>query len=183
MNHRIQKETVENLKKGSTEAFEQVFLAYYGKVKNFIAAIIKSDAVAEDITQDIFEKIWINREAIDTQMSFSSYIYTIARNAAFNQLKHQNIRKIFIAENSFHDLEISPEDMIYAEEISLLIEMAVSAMSGQQKRIYQLSRNEGLTNEEIAALLKISKKTVENHLSIVIQKLRKIVSAFLLLIA
>jgi len=171
------------LKEGNPKAFDQIFLAYYSKVRNFIAAIIKSEKDAEDISQDIFEKLWINRAAIDTQKSFNAYIYAIARNAAFNYLKHQNVCKAYVAENSCHDLDISPEDMMYAKEIGLLIEMAVASMSEQQRRIYQLSRNKGFTNDEISALLNISKKTVENQLSIVIQKLRKLISAFLMFVA
>ena len=179
----ISETILKRLKEGNTKAFEQIFLTYYSKVRNFIAAIIKSEKDAEDITQDIFEKLWITHEAIDTQKSLNSYIYTFARNAAFNYLKHQNVCKAYVTENSCHDLDISPEDMIYAKEIGLLIEMAVAGMSDQQRRIYQLSRNKGLTNDEISAQLKISKKTVENQLSIIIQKLRKLISAFLTLVA
>ncbi len=172
-----------HLQKGDPKAFEQIFLAYYGKVKNFIGTIIKSESDAEDLAQDIFVKLWNNREAVDLQKSFNAYLYTIARNSAFNYLKHKNVCNTYITDNPYRDMDITPEDMIYAKEIGLLIEMSVEKMPEQQKRIYRLSRNEGLTNEEIAARLSISKKTVENQLSIVIQKLKKVISAFLLLIA
>ena len=179
----ISKTSLKRLKEGNPKAFEQIFLAYYGRVKMFIAAIIKSETDAEDLTQEIFEKLWINRESIDTQKSFRSYMYAIARNTAFNYLKHQNVCKAYVAENPCRDLDVSPEDMMYAEEIRLLIEMAVAGMPEQQQRIYRLSRNECLSNDEISALLNISKKTVENQISIVIQKLRKIISVFLLFAA
>ena len=183
MNGRTQKVVFKYLQKGDQKAFEQIFTAYYSKIRTFIQAIIKSDADAEDITQDIFEKLWLNRKTIDIQKSPNAYMYALARNAAFNYLKHKNVCKSYVAENPCRDLDISPEDMLYAKEIGLLIEMAVAGMSEQQRRIYQLSRNKGFTNDEISAQLNISKKTVENQLSIVIQKLRKQISAFLMFFA
>ena len=149
----ISETTLKSLKEGNRKAFERIFLAYYGRVRNFITAITKSETDAEDITQDIFGKIWLNRETIDTQKSFHSYMYTNARNAAFNYLKHKKICNAYAAEYSCPDLDVSPEDMIYAKEIGLLIEMAVTGMTEQQRRIYRLSRNEGLSNDEISALL------------------------------
>jgi RNA polymerase sigma-70 factor (ECF subfamily) len=174
---------LQRLQNGDPKAFECVFLAYYGKVKNFIDAIIKSETDAENLAQDIFVKLWNNREALDLQKSFHSYIYTIARNLAFNYIKHQNVCNAYLAERPYRDTDITPEDMIYAKETALLIEMAVEKMTEQQRRIYRLSRNEELTHEEIADRLNISKKTVENQLSIVLRKLKKVVSTFLLLIA
>ncbi len=182
MNSQIKIETLERLQKGDQKAFDRVFIAFYSRIKVFIRAIIKSEADAEDLAQDIFAKLWINRQEISLQKPFNAYIYTIARNTAFNYLKHKIVNDTYIANHTLPDVDISPEDLMYARETELLTEMAVSQMSEQRKKIYRLSRNDGLTNDEIAKQLGISKKTVENQLSLTLKELRKIIAAFSLLL-
>ncbi len=178
MDDRIKKEMLDRLQKGEQKAFESVFMAYYGKIKTFIRTLIKSDNDAEDLTQDIFARLWTNHRDIDPQKSFQSYMYTLARNAAFNFLKHKTVCDKYLVNHIHTDMDISPEDIMYAREIELLIEMSVSQMPGQQQKIYRMSRNDGLTNDEIAMQLGISKKTVENQLSLTIRELRKLIVAF-----
>lgn len=73
------------------------------------------------------------------------------------------------------------DEILFAKEISLLVEMTVCRMPSQRSRIYRMSRNEGIPNDEIAGKLGISKKTVENQLSLALQEIRRVISAFLLL--
>ncbi len=176
----ITPETFERLQKGDPKAFESVFLYYHNKITTFIRAIIKSKTDAEDLTQDIFIKIWNNRTTIDTQRSFHTYMYTIARNAAINYLKHKAINATYLTNLPYTDIDICPEALLFAKEIKLLVEMTVSQMPDRRKEIYMLSRNEGFTNDEIATRLNISKKTVENQLTLALQSIRKVISAFLI---
>lgn len=171
--------TLEALRNGDHKAFEEVFLANFDKVKYFLNGFLKSESEAEELSQDIFVKLWINRLSIDPEKSFNTYLYTIARNAALNHLKRKLIEERF--KDSRHDFEWeasdSSEDILFAREISLLIEMAVCKMPIQRKKIYQMSRNEGLSNQLIAEQLGISKKTVENQLSMALQEIRRVISA------
>lgn len=180
MNSRINKETVDYLQESDQKSFEQIFVAYYGKIKTFIRAIIKSETDAEDITQDIFVKLWINRHEIDPQKSINAYMYTAARNAAFNHLKHRTVSDKYLANHRLQEVEVTPEEWMYAREIELLMEMAVSQMPAQRQMIYRMSRNSGLENDDIAQQLGISKKTVENQLSLALKELRRIIAAFTL---
>ena len=75
----------------------------------------------------------------------------------------------------------TPEEIYFAQEIKLLIEMTVTQMPAQRRRIYILSRDKGISNEDIANQLNISKKTVENQLSLAFKEIRKVVSVFFLL--
>lgn len=176
MQHLVTKELLLLLQKGEHKAFEQVFIAYFNKVKYFIERIIRSENDAEELAQDIFIKLWINRESIDANKSISSYLFTLARNAAFNYLKHQQVEEAYVHDQFIRIEEVSDtEEILYAKEIALLIEMTVNKMPEQRKRIYRLSRDSGLTNTEIAGKLNISKKTVENQLSLALKELRKAV--------
>lgn len=175
----MEKEKVEALRGGDHKAFEYVFLAYFQRVRLFICGIIKSDADAEELSQDVFIKLWTNREALDIERPLGAYLYTIARNAAFNFLKHKSVEQSYTTNRTFSDDVATPDEVLFAREISLLVEMTVNEMPVQRRRIYILSREKGMSNSDIAEKLGISKKTVENQLSLALQELRKIISLFL----
>lgn len=176
----MEKDKVEALSKGNHKAFEDLFIAYFQRVKLFICGIIKSEADAEELAQDVFVRLWTNREAINIEKPLGGYLYTIARNTAFNFLKHKLVEQSYVDSFSFSDDVATPEEVLFAREISLLVEMTVNEMPVQRRRIYILSREKGMSNNDIAEKLGISKKTVENQLSLALQELRKVVSLFFL---
>lgn len=177
MNKFVTEDTIRSLRAGDHQAFETVFFAYFNKVKYFIYGLIKSESDAEELAQDIFVRIWTNRDAIDPKKNFTTYIYVSARNAALNFLKKRLVRSSYTQEQLHIGNETdNPEEGFFAREIDLLIQMSVSKMPDRRKRIYEMSRNEGLTNDEIALRMNISKKTVENQLSLALKELREVVS-------
>lgn len=179
-------DTLTALKEGDVKAFDCIFVSYFGKVRCFINGLLKSEADAEDLAQDIFIKLWTNRGLLDPQKSVNALLYTMARNAAFNFLKHKLVLDNYTSDNSRIDTTLlpdTPEEILYAKEIELLIEMTVCRMPEQRRRIYRLSRNEAIPNEEIALQLHVTKKTVENQLSLALQDIRKVISCFLLFFA
>lgn len=182
----ITKETLISLKSGNHEAFEAVFLNYFNKVKYFINGLIKSEADAEELAQEIFVKIWTNREQIDPEKSFNTYVYISARNTAFNFIKKKLVRESYAADTQYvqseNDAEDS-EDVVIAKELDLLISMIVMNMPERRREIFELSRKEGLSNEEIADRLKISKKTIDNQLSLALKELKEAVRTFVMLFA
>ena len=177
----MEKTKVEALCNGNHKAFEDIFIMYFRRVKVFIGGIIKSDADAEELAQDVFIKLWLNREQIDVNKSLNAYLYAIARNATFNYLKHQMVEQSYLSDYEHNVSVDTPEEIYFALEIKLLIEMTVTQMPVQRRRIYNLSRDKGMSNEDIADQLNISKKTVENQLSLAFKEIRKVVSVFFLL--
>lgn len=168
----MEKVIIEALRNGDHKVFEDIFIMYFRKMKIFIYGIIKSDVDAEELTQNIFVKLWLNRENINVEKSLNAYLYTIARNTAFNFLKHKLVEQSYISDFQPNNDTNTPEKIYFAKEINLLIEMSVNQMPIQRKRIYQLSRNKGISNENIAIQLNISKKTVENQLSLALKELK-----------
>ncbi len=182
MVEKITTKTIEALRQGEHKAFETVFLAYFNKIKFFISGLLKSDADAEELAQDIFVKLWLNHQSIDCEKSFNAYIYTMARNATFNFLKHKGVHDSYV--NEVREPEVGvlySEESVYAKEIALLVELIVDKMPVRRQDIYRMSRIEGLTNEEISERLGISKKTVENQLSLILKELRRVILIFLLI--
>lgn len=178
----ISENTLNLLREGNHKAFEEVFMAYFDKIKLLIFGYIKSEVDAEELTEDIFVNLWINHTSIDPSRSFSSYMHTIARNAALNFLRHKFIRESHEYNSVGLESDFSSEDKLIAKETALLIEMAIEKMPEKRKKIYQLSREEGLNNEEIAIRLNITKTNVESQLSLALKDIRKVIASVFLFI-
>lgn len=183
MNSNITKDTILGLKNGDHDSFERVFLFYFNKVKYFINGFIKSESDAEELAQEVFVRVWVNRESIDPARNFNTYIYVSARNATMNFLRHKYVRDSFAADQMKSQEEYaSGEDMVVAKEIDLLVDMALMKMPAQRKAVYELNRREGFSNEEIAVKLGISKKTVENHMSLALKEIRNVIKVFVVMV-
>ncbi len=164
---------------GNHKAFETIFIAYYNKTKTFIDGYIKSEPDAEELTEDLFVNLWINRHSIDTSKSFNSYLHTIARNAAINFLKHKYVCDAYLNNNQDTEYSSTSEEDLIAKELEMLIDKLVGGMPEQRRMIYTLSRNEGLSNAEIAERLNTTKRNVESQLSLALKEIRKVISCFL----
>lgn len=170
---------IEQLALGSHKAFRFIFMKYYPKMKYFIAHIVKSEAVAEDLSQEVFEKIWMIKEDLPKLKSFNAYIYRMSKNIAINYIERKYIERTYV-DNYEVERDFLIDDVLEAKDIEMLVLMEVENMPNQRKRIFELSRYENLKNEEIAEQLNISKKTVENHLNLALNQLRKAIKGIYL---
>lgn len=163
---------------GDTEAFKTLFEMFYPKVKVFLVKLLKDAKASEDIAQDIFVKLWSMGPSLPEISSFNAYLYRMTKNAAINYLRDRkpsvDISELLI----MCDGDIEQE--YYRKEKELLVRLAVEQMPSQRKRIFTMSRYQGMTNDEIAKSLGLSKHTVENHLTLALKELREIVAAFVL---
>lgn len=178
MSNKITLETLESLRCGNHKAFESVFIAYYDRIRVFIFGYLKSESDAEELTEDLFVGLWEKRTSIDTSKSFNSYLHTIARNTALNFLKKRYLHTAYINNTSISEHSSTSEEDLIAKELGLLIDNVIDEMPEQRKRIYILSRNEGLSNSEIAGQLNTTKRNVESQLSLALKEIRKAISTF-----
>jgi RNA polymerase sigma-70 factor (ECF subfamily) len=171
---------IKRLSDGDQSAFRIVFEHYYPRVSEFVRRIVKSESLAEDITQDIFVKIWERREIFGVEVSsFSKYIYVMSRNAAINALRRTGRITPLSSESFCQSDSTSIEDSYYAQEKELIIRLAVCQMPEQRRRIFEMSRYMGMDNQTIATTLNLSKKTVENHLTLALKTLRSILAVWI----
>ena len=173
---------VKELVQGSQDAFQAIFMHYYPKVHNFVYGLVKSQQDAEDISQEVFSKVWGSRSMFADVRNLGAYLFILSKNTTFNFLEARQIRIERLNEKPFEEeAHDSPDEDLIAKDLQLLIDMVVANMPPQRKLIYQLSREAGLSNAEIAEKLDLSKKTVENHLNLALKELRKILLYLLIL--
>lgn len=163
-----EKDCIRKFKDGSIDAFEQLYMEYHMKLYNFIMKLSYGNAaVAKDIVQDTFVRLWEARQSIDENRDIRNYIFTVAKNILVNRYSHLAVAYIHreyvvsTAPVSEHTTEMDV-DARFLEE-SLL--SAVSSMPSVRRRVYMLSRIYGKSHREIAEMLGISTSTVETHLS------------------
>lgn len=167
---------------GEHNAFRSLYMKYFPKMKYFITHMVKSEAVADELTQDIFLKIWENWGKLPDIHSINAYLYRMAKHAAINHLEHKYIEDRYCAGYIWTNPSTStnPEEEIEAKELEFLIRLTVERMPEQRRTIYVMSRIENVKNSKIAEILGISEKTVNNQLSLALKEIRKIVMLALL---
>lgn len=170
-----------DLASGSTDAYDRLFLRYYPRVLHYIEHLVKSPEIAKDLAQDIFMKIWINREQMAMVDSFDSYVFRAAKNSALNYLEHMDVRLKYEAATRDRKNVVSMDEEIDAGDMELLVRVVVDGMPEQRKKIFILSRRQHLKTNEIALMLNLSEKTVKNHLTLALREIKKALLAALLI--
>ncbi|MDR3250302.1 MAG: RNA polymerase sigma-70 factor [Tannerella sp.] len=174
MDAELELKYLEKLGKSDHKAFGILFKEYHPKVKSFLFGFVKDQELVADMTQDIFFKVWINRDNLSKIVSFGAYLFRMARNMVYDHYEHINvIEKYSLEQQELQEQTCSPEEDLYARELSLLIDTVVDRMPPQRKRIFIMSRHEYHSNDEISKKLNINKRTVENHITQALQDIRK----------
>lgn len=160
-----QKKLIDLLKEGDRSAFRAIFDLYQKRLYAFIFSITKSHYSAEELLQEVFIKLWQEKENINTSLSFNAFVYTIARNLTYNHLRkaaNQENLKQELWRNISHLNDV--ENQLIFSEYEDILEDILKSIPQKKRSIFILSRQEGKTNQEIADLLGISQKTVKNNL-------------------
>ena len=166
MNRESEKATISAFVNGSEGAFSELFRKYYPRLLHFVIKMVKSRHDAEEIVQEVFIKLWNIRHKVNTENSFKSFLFTITRNMAFDYLK-KAIRHDELTEALWDKLELiknNTEEAILFEDCKRITKKAIETLPPRKQLILKLSRENGLTHEEISHRLGISKNTVKNHM-------------------
>ncbi|MGD9558768.1 MAG: RNA polymerase sigma-70 factor [Mangrovibacterium sp.] len=159
-------------KTGDEKAFEALFHRTFARLHDFAVKITRDDAIAEDILQDAFVKLWNKKDQIDN-INVEAYLFRLVRNQCLDYIRFVRV----ISEKNIHLESISRYEELYridfirdepylliCEELKLEIEKTIDALPDRCREVFILSRVEGLKNREIAEKLQINIKNVERHL-------------------
>jgi RNA polymerase sigma-70 factor (ECF subfamily) len=160
-------EIIRRLKSDDKFAVDELFKCYYNRLFHFSKSILKIESSIDDILQEVFVKIWLNRLKISNAETFNAYIFIITKNEVLNliraNLKENSLRKeIYI--RSIAE-EYQNNNSLEFDEIKTAIDKIVATLPEKRQLVFKLSRTDGLPNKEIAHQLGISEKTVEDHIT------------------
>lgn len=150
----------------SASSFKRLFDSYKNRVYGYVLAIAHSPYAAEEITQEIFIKLWLCQDILHEVDNLDGYIFTIARNRTLNYLRKAayDTRLLRELQDRAMPQYNNVEDRAVVSEYEQLLRDALSRLSPQRRRVYQLSRDGGMNHEEIAEQLHLSRNTVKNHM-------------------
>jgi len=162
------KELLLLLQKGDSVAFYQLYERYSKRLYGFVLQYVKIDEDAEGIVQEVFIKIWEKRKTIDVYSSFESFLFTVAYNATISLLRKRVTENKYLAHlQSIQQVNNTNDatDELYFNELSEKLKALLNELTPRQKTIFLLSREEGLTHEQIAGKLNITLNTVKKHMA------------------
>lgn len=157
--------------------FKTIYDRYKDRLYGYILAIVHSEDAAEDITHELFARIWTSRQSLGHVNNIDHYLFAIARNKSLNYLrKAKNDARIMARlKEAMQPGHNAVDDYVAVSEYTKLLREAVEKLSPQRKLVFNLSRQQGKKIEEIASEMSLSKNTVKNHL---VEALRFIRSYF-----
>jgi RNA polymerase sigma-70 factor (ECF subfamily) len=161
--------------KGSEEAFRKLYEKYWKDLYKIAYRRMSSEEDVKDILQETFISLWKNLHHISVNESLGGYLYTSLRNKIFNYYEKNEVRLKTLMNQPFTPVE--SENMIYSslstKELQLVISAIIAEMPPKMREIYKLSKEEQLTNAEIAGLLMLAPQTVKNQIHQALYRIRE----------
>ncbi|MET3500680.1 RNA polymerase sigma-70 factor (ECF subfamily) [Mucilaginibacter rubeus] len=163
-------------------AFERIYNKYWSKLYLSAYNIIRDRQVAEDVTQEVLVNLWMKRANLKLT-SLNAYLYTSVRYQVFNVIRSGKVRADLF--NRLEELfsNNGGEELLSEKEINRLLEQGVAGLPEKCRQIFIMSRKEHLSTKEIAERLGIAPKTVENQLTVALNRLRKTLGDFVCIAA
>ena len=163
------------ISKGNEEAFRLIFERYHQRMWSFAMTLVKLSHVAEDIVQESFIKLWECRDMLSDIKKPDDFIFILVRNHALNSFRglgREEKRKLRFREH-LRQQSVYADYWLEAEQATQILEQIIAQLPTQQQKVIRLSRDSGLSHQDIAEQLKISKTTVNKHLVIALKTCRE----------
>ena len=160
---------------GSETAFTRLYDMYSKNIYRNILHLVRDEAIAQELLQDLFLKIWENRTDIKVEGSFKSFLFTVGQNLVYSHFRkvakdNRLIEKLIL---SYVDFESNIEDVIISKENRSLLKEAINTLPHQRQQVYTLCKLEGKTYQEVSSELGLSTNTIRNHIVLANKSLKQ----------
>jgi len=173
---------VARIRQGDVAAFDALFMAYKNDLGAFVHSLVRSPEAAEEIIQDLFLRLWENRDLWDFGNAVRPYLFGAARNRAISHLRHERVElelKSRVARErhgSGHAVQPMADAVAEANDLEAIITRVVESLPPRCREVFQLSRRHQLSHAEVARVMGISVKTVEVQLRRALAALRAVLT-------
>lgn len=167
---------------GDQSALKQLHALLSGPLFQLSAAILRSRQIAEEVVEDVFIKVWEQREQLGELNNLRAYLYVLAKNLSVDHLRKISGKRVYTLEDvnvPVLTVQSNPEDLMISREIIKKINLAINELPPKCKLIFKLVKIDGLRHKEVAEILNISLKTVESQMSIALKKLHYAVQMYI----
>jgi RNA polymerase sigma-70 factor (ECF subfamily) len=173
-----EKDLVERLKKGNLEAFDMIYDMYAGRLYGFSMKYLRSDDEASELVQSVFMKVWENHKNLDTNLSFKSFLFTIAYNEICRSFRRKSYLRKYIGEAARTESRTDTSAETGPEFNSLLaeVEKIIAGLPERQRKAFIMCKLDGMPAKEVAAGLGLSPGTVDNYVSSTIKTIRRMLA-------
>ena len=161
---------------GDEQAFTELFHIYTPKLLPFVLKLTRNEHLAQEMIQETFLRLWVNRSELVNVNEPASWIFRIAANVSITWLRKQSNRDRLMKEVKVDESHNTVFEILESKELSLIINNAVEALPERRKQIYKLSREEGYNHQQIAERLNLSSNTVANQIGISLKFIREFIN-------
>jgi RNA polymerase sigma-70 factor (family 1) len=155
-------------------AYKELYTSLYGSLFSFAKSIVASREMAEEIVSDVFINLWQRRKELEKIENLKVYLYVATRNTSFNYLDKQKrtpTNRLDDFDSEFISIYFDPEQLLVTADMLALIQKAIDHLPPKCKLIFKLIKDDGLRYREVAEILGLSVKTIENQISIALEKI------------
>ncbi|WP_339337175.1 MULTISPECIES: RNA polymerase sigma factor [Croceitalea] len=169
-----EKDLIENLNRGNLQAFQIVVEQFYDILYVYALGLVNERAVAEDIVQEVFLRLWSKKGKLFIETSLKSFLYRSIHNEFVDYYRKKKKEIDFLDRISLETVHtfIQLEDQDLVKKLEK-VNIAIELLPKKCREVFLLSKRDGLTNQEISQYLNVSKKTVEGHISKAFKVIRK----------
>lgn len=154
---------IAGIKSGDYSCFNQLFVRYYGRLCLFVFRFSNNESISEDVIQELFMRLWTNRQKLEIRENIAGYLYRASKNAALNHLRAEKNRQKIIGNIPVPETQ-TDENLIEQSELSVFLDRCIDQLPKRSRDVFLKSRFEGLKQQEIADQLGISVKTIKNQI-------------------
>lgn len=164
---------------GSSDAFRIVYERHQPKVYSRALFLLRSEALAEDVVQEVMLKLWLGAGRLNSDTNLTAYLRTLTSNQSFQVLRRQVLETRTSLERGedWTEAHNETEEQILLDDARKVLWAGIALLPPQQRRVYELCHQQGLKYEEAARVLGLSKETVKSYMKLALAFLRRYVSA------